>query len=882
MTENKKKRCIWLYFVAFAIPVLTMLAHMFLTNCYPFGGNTIMIRDADVQYVPFLNYMVEKVKAGGSFQFDWHSGLGADYYTNFFYYLASPFNLLMFLFGSDHVELGALCVFLIQIGGCGVTSLYFFSHTGYNKLGKGKNMMSLLFAMAYTMCSYILAYQYNFIWLISLILTPLVLLGIEKMVYRSDYRLYFVTLFLTFVTNFYFAWYVCLFAVIYFIDQNYGGVKKFLKGFFKFVVTSCVTALSAAFVLVPCYISVFNRGTDAESNSLSDLKWGYFGDFADFFKGFFLGENLDTMGDSLFVNNNYCGIFTLVLILLFIFNCSIERKHRLKRAVELIAITIVFNWLVGAYVLQGFTIPHGFVSRFMFILIMMLLITAMECLNDIETVRYRAIVVAFVLFAGIYAIGVLLAGNVGSVFGLLCTALLGVYYFVCLIFLKRKSIKKISLYANIFILGMLELFVNAIISSEDAVSYAHLKSAKYDEWKLLYENIDTSNENRKSAWIGDNITAYCSDAGFFSSVLNADVLKLYKNLGLVTKSSGGEYVYRDTTPISASLFNVRYVLTDKPNLYGGYEVDEINGEYYTMKSEKDISFGAVLPDTILDWKSNIVGERHDGEKYTPMDVQNNLTENVFGVGKVFYEYTPENIQISSERCMVLGVNKRLTDIAMPRNLKKNDGIWYRNMNIDSDLYPIINMQFDVNEDADLYAYICDDDNYIRFGLDIDGENVCLDLFKTNSDLVHIGKVKKGQNVKISVANTSKSLQDGVTTIKLYSLNQDVVDRYYDKLNESVLKIDSFEDTEIKGTVEAKEDGVLYTAIPYYKGFKVYVDGKTANIVKVGNAMIGVNVEAGKHTICVEYSTYGLKLGIILSLIGWGVVITYAIVRKYRN
>ena len=82
MTENKKKRCIWLYFVAFAIPVLTMLAHMFLTNCYPFGGNTILIGDADSQYVPFLSYMVERFKNGSSLQFDWHGGLGYDYYTD--------------------------------------------------------------------------------------------------------------------------------------------------------------------------------------------------------------------------------------------------------------------------------------------------------------------------------------------------------------------------------------------------------------------------------------------------------------------------------------------------------------------------------------------------------------------------------------------------------------------------------------------------------------------------------------------------------------------------------------------------------------------------------------------------------------------------------
>ncbi len=879
---EKKKKYLWLYFAAFIIPVFTMLAHMFLTNCYPFGDNTIMIRDADAQYVPFLNYMVEKVKTGGSLQFDWHSGLGSDYYAMFFYYLASPSNLLMFLFGENHVELGALCVFLIQIGGCGVTALYFFRHTKYNRLNEGRNIMSLLFALAYTMCSYVLAYQYNFIWLVSLMLTPLVLLGIEYMVDRRDYRLYFVSLLLTLLTNFYFAWFVCIFAVIYFIDQQFDSTKDFFKKLLKFAGASIVAAMCAAVVLVPCYLSVLNQGGDAIGRSLSNINFLYFGDAAEFFRGFFLGEKLDTMGESYFVNNNYCGIFTLILAVCFAFNVNIGKRHRIKRVIELIIVAVLFNWIVGAYILQGFTIPHGLLSRYMFILIMMLLITAMECLDGIEAIKYKFIAVSFVLFAGIYAAGVLMSDEIGSVFGLLTTVLLGVYYFVCLIFLKRKSIKKISLYVNLFVLGILELFVNAIISSEEAVAYSHLKLAKYDEWKSIYENLNIDKGERKTAYVGDDSTAYCSDASIFSSVINSDVLKLYNNLGLVAQKSGVDYTYRDTTPISASLFNVSKVLTDKPALFGGYEIEENNGGYYTMKTEGNVDFGEVLPKEVLDWNCDMVGHSYGGDIYTPMDVQNDLTENVFGVGNVFDEYIPDNIQISTERCMVLGRNKRLSDISMPRYLKKSDGIWYRNMNIDSDLHPIINMQFKVNEDADIYAYISDDVNYIRYGLEIDGQNVCMDLLKTNSDLVHIGKLNKGQIVRLSVANTSEALTDGVTTIKLYSLNQDVVDKYYDKINQSVFRVSSFEDTEITGSVDAKEDGILYTSIPYYRGFKVYVDGEKAEIVKVGNAMIGVRIDKGTHDIRITYRTYGLVTGLMITAIGWILVAVFIIRRRRKN
>ena len=60
---------------------------------------------------------------------------------------------------------------------------------------------------------------------------------------------------------------------------------------------------------------------------------------------------------------------------------------------------------------------------------------------------------------------------------------------------------------------------------------------------------------------------------------------------------------------------------------------------------------------------------------------------------------------------------------------------------------------------------------------------------------------------------------------------------------------------------------MYTSIPYYKGFKVYVDGKQTEITKIGDALIGVKLQKGEHDIRITYFPYGLKLGIILSIFG---------------
>lgn len=102
---------------------------------------------------------------------------------------------------------------------------------------------------------------------------------------------------------------------------------------------------------------------------------------------------------------------------------------------------------------------------------------------------------------------------------------------------------------------------------------------------------------------------------------------------------------------------------------------------------------------------------------------------------------------------------------------------------------------------------------------------------------------------------------------LYQYHDDVMQNCLAEMQECVYEIDTFEDTYVSGTIHAAEDGILYTSIPYYRGFKAYVDGKETEIVKIGDVMIGVRVSAGVHTVEFRYFTYGLKIGIVVSLFG---------------
>lgn len=216
-----KKHSNWIKcIIAFCIPVICIFIHMIVARCYPFGENTILIGDANSQYYVFARMLLNKIGDGSSMLFDWHAGMGYEFYQNLFYYLASPFNIIAMIIGRWDLELGVVLTMIFQVGMCSLTMMYYLCHTSRNTR-ENKNLntwICLLIAVAYSMCDYMVAYQYTYIWLISLILAPVVMLGVERIFSGESGKLYIISMILVFITNFYFAWFVCLLSAIWAVD----------------------------------------------------------------------------------------------------------------------------------------------------------------------------------------------------------------------------------------------------------------------------------------------------------------------------------------------------------------------------------------------------------------------------------------------------------------------------------------------------------------------------------------------------------------------------------------------------------------------------------------------------------------------------------------
>src|SRR5699024_1746371 len=97
--------------------------------------------------------------------------------------------------------------------------------------------------------------------------------------------------------------------------------------------------------------------------------------------------------------------------------------------------------------------------------------------------------------------------------------------------------------------------------------------------------------------------------------------------------------------------------------------------------------------------------------------------------------------------------------------------------------------------------------------------------------------------------------------------------------EHALDITTITDERIKGSVEAAEDGMVVTNIPYTTGWQAYVDGQRVSTEKVNIGFVGVPISAGEHEIKFVYQTPFLKAGVMMSILGLIALIGYEIIYR---
>lgn len=118
-----------------------------------------------------------------------------------------------------------------------------------------------------------------------------------------------------------------------------------------------------------------------------------------------------------------------------------------------------------------------------------------------------------------------------------------------------------------------------------------------------------------------------------------------------------------------------------------------------------------------------------------------------------------------------------------------------------------------------------------------------------------------------LCDTVPSLMRPGSDIKVYTDKGMYVGSVYDltALSEGIHMNRVQRDSRISGTAQVDQDGILMLTIPYENGWKAYVDDKEVEIHKVNYGFSGICLEAGSHSIRMEYHCPGFAVGVICSL-----------------
>ena len=87
-----------------------------------------------------------------------------------------------------------------------------------------------------------------------------------------------------------------------------------------------------------------------------------------------------------------------------------------------------------------------------------------------------------------------------------------------------------------------------------------------------------------------------------------------------------------------------------------------------------------------------------------------------------------------------------------------------------------------------------------------------------------------------------------------------------QLQQKGMKITSFDTDRIEGTVFAGKESVLMTTVPNDGGWKIFVDGEEAEVLKLADYFCAAVIPEGEHEIVFEYTVPGIKAGAAVSVL----------------
>lgn len=668
--------------------------------------------------------------------------------------------------------------------------------------------------------------------------------------------------------------------------------RRYLLKNKRFWVTGCTFAFSsflcfclAAFALVPIYYCL--QSSSATSGTFPTDPKQYF-DIFTFIANHLPGVEITirSSGDNV-IPNVYCGLLAVILLPFYFFSNKIPGKQKVVSAGLLIACFCGFVLNYFNYILHGFHMPNDLPYRWSFAYSFFLLIFAYKAYRHIGEFSKKAYVGAgFALMVLVVLIQREDIPNCKDI-TLILTVIFTILYVAIFGMMHSPRYRKNAIVGLLFFTIILEIVV---VSSSSMVMQQSKKSytSDYKAYQVISDKIEEQDEElfyrtelsklrarMDPSWYGYN------GASTFSSMAYEHTAKLMRKLGMFGNNINS-YTYFPQTPVFNSMFSIKYIYDNKNLLndtaYYKYLDKEEPFEAYEYEYYLPLLFS--VDDGVADWFYA------DSD---PFNVQNNLMSSATGVEDIFIPVDAMNITVENLNDIDVSSVNNSVSFNVSKVTKGSDGKAV--------------VSFTPEEAGNYYVYIGTNKNanlVVNAG-DLSYSNNSASI---SSFILDLGYLDVDDTAEVSYSVLSSADSANLTFSAARIDDAKFKEAYDTIINNGIYEMDSFDETSFSGKINVKNDNaMLWTSIPYDESWEITVDGKVleydvtaekdgetvivkdGEIVKVGNGLIGIEVEPGEHTVSFKYKAKGLSTGIKLTVLGVAVLIACIVhynIRKKKN
>lgn len=351
---------------------------------------TPLTKDLATQYIRFIIWGKRVIFHTHEFAYAFNKGFGGEMYSTWAYYLISSFNILFLIAPNKMLPCVVLAVEVLKISSGSMAMCWYLAKSEFLKL-KNKNYL-FVFALSYSLSTWVISNQFNIIWLDILWLMPIYILSLENLFSKKHYLVFnfIILVFLMLIINYYMAYMVGLFSLVYaglYLDVQNSQCK--IKQYLRFIVNGLVGALLSCFLILPTFYQLLLGKNAAMDSSNLFNAWDKLISLPGLFD-LASRVNMGFSGDAdLMVNGAqvFTSTFTMILAFIYLFYKKQDKYNEKRRKMYLALFILLFTGIIYQpvnMIYHAGQLPVGYNYRYMFIWAFLVVAAASLEFDDIQ------------------------------------------------------------------------------------------------------------------------------------------------------------------------------------------------------------------------------------------------------------------------------------------------------------------------------------------------------------------------------------------------------------------------------------------------------------------------------------------------------------------